>query len=990
MTELCWKPSFVHEVMNIDADYVTDSVFWAVDHDGPLTFKGVDGEAGSKVSTDELVARFLDSSRNHYQLAVLGPAGTGKSHLIHRMRQRIQEFPDFEILAVRRLETNLHAILEKLITRLPEKQQKHYRAELDQAGPALSTPDVQKNTLLDSLSQAIEEDVLRPDSGIEPELEEALLASLPNMFRDPYLRHAKFLRPDEIVPELIDRLFSRREGKRLEERVLFERANLPLHGINLPSCSKQAREAIDIFLYDSDNYVPATLSIINRCVDRAIARALNFSGDQLGRLLGEIRAYLKTQDKELVILFEEFARLQGYDSAMLEALLVQGDETCCNVRWALACTTGRFREFPDTVRTRMDGVVDMESSLPQRGVKEFAGRYLNAARVGREVLNNAFTNGSAGERPNACKKCPKHDDCTTAFGVTEEGYSLFPFTETALNTMAAAVNADFAARFNPRAFQKDVLRPVLVDEAAALEANEFPTESLVSGMDLPPLAADARERLREKSGTRFQRYRVLFQLWSKGQLENPPEGVMREFGLEPLSGLDDVSAVSPEPPDTTEPPRQLRPKSDLDSDKLAAWIEGGPLDQTLAHRIRQALFPLIERAIDWDTIGLVPSKFASPTGSRPFRNASIAFVRQTTTGGAAPTVRFELPLQRHEADFNRAAIAFGTLLTIEKSGDWVTPGKLHGLAALLELVDACAVDVVRQLEGLRGKTKKWDPVSGAVELLLVGTLLGGVMTPTRIQTDEGLIEALFKRIPQESPQSTRRLQQLYASLHGKRGALQELLRSHASATKGGRLGRFIDPAVPLAAARLFRRRNWQLKRQPEALPDPYRPVGELYEEVQKRLQPALLEEQSERSDWICDVEANLGSNPDKQGVVKAVDLTLDAAARGGLPGQRANLKAAKDAFAGVQFVAAVEAARRIASAKPPESELPHFARAQRNAVEATQDLIRRWHDFLANAEDEVRELRADDASAEVARETERLKEALSALIAELTDLEQGT
>ncbi|MBF9235118.1 ATP-binding protein [Microvirga alba] len=359
-------------MINIDADFVPDSVFWAVDNEAPLTFKEGEGEAARSVSTNELVERLLDPTRGHYQLAVLGPAGTGKSHLIHRIRQRVQGRPGFEILAVRRLETNLRAILEKLIDRLPADRRDRYHTELKKAGPALSTPEVQRGTLLDSLAQAIEEDVRRPDSGIDPELEDALLAALPNMFRDPYLRKEKFLKLGEVVPELVDRLFSSREGKRLEERVLFERSNLPLDGIALLNCSMQAREAIEIFLYDSDRYIPATLDVINRSLDRAIARALNFSGDQLGNLMGEIRSYLKTRDKELVILFEEFARLQGYDASMLAALLVQGGDTLCNVRWALACTTGRFRELPDTVRTRMDGIIDMEGappkSRPSRGV----------------------------------------------------------------------------------------------------------------------------------------------------------------------------------------------------------------------------------------------------------------------------------------------------------------------------------------------------------------------------------------------------------------------------------------------------------------------------------------------------------------------------------------------------------------------------------------------------------------------------------------------
>lgn len=994
MKELCWKPERVRDVMNIDADFVPDAVFWAVDNEAPLTFKEGEAEAARSVSTDELVERFLDRARGHYQLAILGPAGTGKSHLIHRIRQRVQGRPGLEILAVRRLETNLRAILEKLIDRLPADRRERYRAELEKAGPALSTPEVQRGTLLDSLAQAIEEDVRRPDSGIDPDLEDALLGALPNMLRDPYLRKEKFLKPGEVVTELVDRLFSNREGKRLEERVLFERSNLPLDGIALLNCSMQAREAIEIFLYDSDRYVPATLDVINRSLDRAIARALNFSGDQLGSLMGEIRSYLKTQDKELIILFEEFARLQGYDAAMLAALLVQGGDTLCNVRWALACTTGRFRELPDTVRTRMDGIVDMEGAPPKHNVKAFAGRYLNAVRAGRERLEQAFADAKNAGVPNACGTCPGRGSCTDAFGATEEGYSLYPFTEAALNTMALRTNPEATTRFNPRSFQKNVLRPVLVDEAPALAAGDFPTAALLNRMGGSHFSPDERARLMDKARTSFDRYLSLFQIWSDGRLKNPPEGVMRAFGLDPLTGLEARDGPEPGPgpiggPD--DPPLRPAVPRDATSAQLAAWVEGGHMDQTLAQRLRQALFPLIERTIDWDALGLVPTSFAGATAAtaRPFRNSSLAFVRQVTTGGAAPPVRLELPLQQDDQGFTKTAFAFESLLKIEKTGDWGAGRGLAGLAALSELVEACAAEVVRQLLELRGNAKKWDPIAGAVELLLVGSALGGVLIPTQAQTDEGLLEALFKDVPPESPSTTAELRSVYTSLRQKRGALQDLLRAHISVAKGGRAGRFINPMLPLAAARLLRRRKWKLDRHPEALPDPYRVVGDLYEAVRGKLPASLLTERAERTRWIEEVEQALGSEPTRQSVLDGVRRALDAAALGGLPGSRAPLEAARDEFANVQFVAALEAARRIRDADPPEGELPSFARAHRNAVEATQNLIRRWGNFLAMAEAEVRARRADNVSVEVEQEATRLKAVLTALVVDLSELQSG-
>ncbi|MBF9235119.1 hypothetical protein [Microvirga alba] len=612
---------------------------------------------------------------------------------------------------------------------------------------------------------------------------------------------------------------------------------------------------------------------------------------------------------------------------------------------------------------------------------------MNAARIGRERLEQAFVDTGEAGVPNACGTCPARGPCADAFGATEEGYSLYPFTESALNTMALRTNPEAATRFNPRTFQKYVLRPVLVDEASALAAGEFPTAALLNRMGGSNFRPDERARLMDKAGPRFDRYLSLFQLWSDGRLENPPEGVMPAFGLEPLAGLD---VRPPPPPPGPDPlPPQPTPRDPV-SVQLAVWVEGGDMDQSLAQRLRQALFPIIERAIDWDTLGLVPTSFAGATATtaRPFRNASIAFARQVTTGGAVPPIRLELPFQQDDQGFTKAAFALETLLKIEKSG-WSAGGGIAGLAALSELVEVCAADVVRQVQGLRGNTKKWDPIAGVVELLLVGSALGGALIPTQAQTDEGLLESLFKDVPQESPSTTTELRSVYASLRQKRSALQDLLRAHISVTKGGRAGRFINPVVPLAAARLLRRRNWKLDRHPEALPDPYKVVGDLYEAVQGKLHAALLMERDERTRWLDEVEQGLGFEPTRQSVLEGVRRALDAAALGGLPGPRAPLEAARDEFANVHFVAALEAARRIRDADPPEGELPSFARAHRNAIEATQNLIRRWADFLAMAEAEVRARRADSASVEVERETTRLNAVLGALVQDLSELEPG-
>ncbi len=990
---LCWAPEKVAEVINIDADHVRDEIFWAVDTETPL--QAADGEDGASYeqSTAQVIERMLDNRLKHYQLAVLGPAGAGKSHLIHRMHLLIKDRPGLEVLSIRRLETNLRAVLEKLIRQLPPEDRGRYLEDLQRAGPALASVGSQRSTLLDSLAQAIEDDIVHGDSGIDADLEEALLDSLPSLLRDPYVRTVKFMKDGEVVSELVDRLFSSREGKRAEERIEFDHDSLPFAGIDLRDCALQTRNAIEIYLYNSDHIVPCVLAIINRNLNAAIARALNFSGDQLGELLGRIRKSLKQRNLELVILFEEFARLQGYDMAMLAALTVQGDSDLCNVRWALACTTGRFRELPDTVRDRMDAVINMDQQPTKPDLGAFTGRYLNAVRLGATRLTTEYDKPSP-SLPNHCEPCQFRADCFDAFG-SSENYGLYPFTTKALATLASRAAAVDGDKFNPREFQKRILKPVLMEEAPALRSEQFPTQRLLSQLGGPEISNLDRARLQERAGAKFDQYLSYFQLWNSGQFADASPEVMRTFGLEPLSGLASTTRAEPatrtnvptEPAAFAPPQPQPPPSSDPDAAKISSWVDGGELDQDLAQRLRTALFPLVERAIDWDVLGLHQATFSGPTGSRPFRNQSIQFLRQRTTGGVGAPIKLELPLRRDAIGFAATALALESLLKFGRNPDWEHASGLEGLAAVSELADECAKEVARQLRALAGGAKTWNPVSGAVEMLIIGAALGGIINASQA-TDEKLVEAVFRAMPDENPYSDAKLRGLFDRLKGKRANLQTLVRAHVSASKGGRTGRAIDPRPVREAARRLRREKWALGQSPDARPDPYADVGEIYNFVTRDLSQALESERAQRAIWLTAVNDAFGDTS-KQQILAAARATVEAAVTSGTPAPSSALSQASQVFATPHFDAAVRAVRNIVDAETPEAELLNYAKGRRDAVEAATGLIGAWTAFLTAAEADLTIKRADAGATELTENLSRLHAAADALGDELALLERA-
>ena len=439
---LCWQPEGVNRVINIDADFVSDAVFWAVHVDVPLLVRGPDELSAGRVRTaEEVLDDFLDPNRRHYQLAVLGPTGSGKSHLIHWMRQRLETDARRVVVTVRRTETNLHAILKKLMSHLPVEKQQPFRDELERAGTALHTREAQKQTLINNLAVAIGQDKVRLELNLDGETEEALISALPSMLQDPNLRKEKFLKDGEIVDQLVERSFSGGAGRRDAERLTFLPEHLPLRDVDHKQASGLARDALHYLLMDQDQTIPTALQIINRNLDAAIALSMNFSGDRLAQLMAELRMGLRQNGRDLVLLFEEFARFQGYDAALLEALLVQGDQRICDIRWAIACTSGFYRTLRDTARSRMTAVVDMSRAdeaeeHPHIRMARFAGRYLNAVRCGLNGLQDAYDHDRLSEPPNKCEKCEFRGACNAAFGTSEEGFGLYPLNVHALEYLA--------------------------------------------------------------------------------------------------------------------------------------------------------------------------------------------------------------------------------------------------------------------------------------------------------------------------------------------------------------------------------------------------------------------------------------------------------------------------------------------------------------------------------------------------------------------------
>jgi hypothetical protein len=366
---LCWNPAAVRQVINPFAEHIPDSLFRAVHSDWDLQvappvgqrYQDVDAADWRQMTPAEFLADFLRSDRPHALAAILGETGSGKSHLVHWMRLHLRDDAERMVLVVRKSGTSLRAIVGEIIGKLPSEQQRGFLETFNAAGDGTTTSEGRRRELLHHLGQAIRED--RPAEG--DDVEEALIEALPSLFQDPYMQKEHFLRDGTVAAEIVDHIFEQSHAAdRPDRRREFAAEDLMLGGRDYLNATKLAQFAIQVIEADREN-LPAAIAVINRNLNKAIARTLSFSGDRVEELMARLRGHLRAQGRELVLLVEEFARLQGIDRALLQAITTQGDPGTgglCRMRTAIAVTPGFFESVEDTAYRRTTHIVDMNRS----------------------------------------------------------------------------------------------------------------------------------------------------------------------------------------------------------------------------------------------------------------------------------------------------------------------------------------------------------------------------------------------------------------------------------------------------------------------------------------------------------------------------------------------------------------------------------------------------------------------------------------------------
>lgn len=935
---VCWNLDRVRRIMNVEATQPPNHLFLAT-HYPIAMYRQELIEAPSRVEYNEenFLKDFL-SEKDFAFVPVLGGSGTGKSHLIRWLAANIKSTDNRKALLIPKIGTNLKDIISLILEGMEGEKFDEYRDRLNRATSTLTEAQARVQ-LLNQLAAAVGPNG-RHDRAKLSEMQDYLVDGIDSLLYDPFFRE-HWLKDGGIIHRLVIHTLGYRDTVEIiEERREFSIDDLPL---NVLDVGRQAGKQAQNFyreLYSDNEIQKATVDWLNRHLDEAITQVLNLGREDLQRLMREVRETLAAQDTELVLLIEDFAKLQGIDREVLEAVLARpqqpGSKRLCAIRTALACTEGYFENLLDTVQQRVTfsvnlniGTVSDKSLITQADIQQFVARYLNAVRLEDEVILNWANSRNQEEDSkreplvSACSECEHRQPCHAGFKEVN-GMGLYPFTREALEQMLGRVNP---GNFNPRILIKDVLKYTLETSLNDIKKGRFPSVSLREHFGRR-LNAMLQADIKAKDPQNYDRREVLLDLWTdSNELFDLPAEVHTAFALPP-HGVKPPQPITVVPPANSslvttrakEPPVAYKPKSEASPDGLAEkieainkWQNGDILSQEVEKDLREFIFPAIVERIEWDTEILLRATFAN-SGSKLFKQRNIIFHNPKVKRGTYAGIQLSLPLNPNDSDeFLETAIAFQGILQYSHYKHWKFPNSeryFRTYAKQLERWSQYVLEAIRRYP--RESGEPWNPVPAAVELLAIAATMAGHST----NSPGDLVNALFLAI-EENDQVSRATawKKLFKSLKQYRQPLLDIVQSRIACTKGSSTQFQIIDAVQIIEPLKEVRKTWQPQCEiPDDIREKFPEIQKARQQVDELLEQAIQEECDRQLSVYHSLVSELGEDINKKDVIDALKQAMEQArAAAAFRGKKSfdDLATVLDQFKRTRLASYVETMKRV-------------------------------------------------------------------------------
>lgn len=609
----CWTSADVTATIPTEAATPSAEVLLATHAPLRITRRGaVGGHAESEIVDEQQVLNeFLTSEPTNGVLVapVLGESGTGKSHLVRWVEAKLDEdTPGRRIIYLRKTDTSLKNVVEQLLVGQKGPKFDEIRTKLDSLGSGI-TQETMEGRILDSLAEALEH---HESSGPA----KALVGrnGLAVFFHDPLFR--KHLRRDgSFVQRRAQHALHGRDADDPDIPLEFTADQLPLDIVDFADIADAAAATRKVFtrLTANPQLQADAVTMINDLLHVAVTRAAGLSVGDVAQAFLQMRANLV--DDEIILLIEDVALIQGVRRDLLDAIVEpavdKGLRKYATIRTMMAVTSGYYNEtLPETFRYRADATgprfivdLDLASEAADEGLfVDFVGRYLNAARVGKDKLEH-----TAPRVLNACAKCEFRPTCHENFGQSSDGYGLYPYNRPAImraiKTLADRTNN--TRTFNPRRVLARAVRDTLGDNQSLITSGQFPPADFLTGpgqVGLPSLSMGVRARIEEHYGEDDSgRLQTLLTFWGDSGRTPILPGVLTAFSHDPIPAfIVDERSADPTPGPDPQPLATLPPAVVAKLESIEKWSAGSAnLAPALAGELRSTVREALLARLDW-------------------------------------------------------------------------------------------------------------------------------------------------------------------------------------------------------------------------------------------------------------------------------------------------------------------------------------------------------------------------------------------------------
>ncbi|MGP3977849.1 protein DpdH [Streptomyces sp. 8N114] len=633
---VCWDIERVISTIQTEAVVASSAVFLATHTRLQIQRAKIDGRSfnntGQMVSERDVLKNFLGrkTATGTVLMPVVGESGSGKSHLVRWVREKLPASDKRKVIYLEKSKTSLRHVIESLLEGVDDEEVAQVRADV-RASTKSTDASALALRLINELVIALAGTTSAELRGRQRQL--AGPKGLALILQDPVLQD-QMLEEGEFIPRFAEHMLSDRDSDSDsddERPAHFTVDHLPLNVTSAMEGVAAPTRVMLRLLLSKPEMRDAAVDMLNESWEKSVQATSSLGGGRVLDAMKKVREIYARQGKEIVLLVEDFALIQGVQRDLLDAITEtsqrEGRTALAPMRTLMAITSGYFHDLPETAITRIEAstgghVYNLDLVLNNEAdgieaITSFAGRYLNAARVGRKQLE-----AHAGKSvPNQCDHCPVRTACHDAFGKSAEGHGLYPFNRPALRrTVHAVAPADQPHAFVPRTILSRALIPVLTEGYDSIQEGSFPDEEFRSRFKSNrdagdvPLAGRVREQIDDLDQADGARREKLLEFWadSPTELVNLEPGIAAAFSLPELAI--DASPTKPlsQTPRTASPPEpvgnggtQVRGEPTLSRslqkhlDAVESWSAGDGLPTTEASTVRSVVSRAAVYRQDW-------------------------------------------------------------------------------------------------------------------------------------------------------------------------------------------------------------------------------------------------------------------------------------------------------------------------------------------------------------------------------------------------------